>query len=69
MSSDVRASEICLNKLFTFTFKEAPFLQANRKDHVDDQTEQIVFFLVFPFVYNCDIKVLNGKYVNSHVIG
>ena len=25
-------------------------------------------FLVFSFVFNCDIKVLNGKYENNHVI-
>ena len=35
-------------------------------DHVDHQIEQIVFFLFFMF--NCDIKVINGKYVNNHVI-
>ena len=38
------------------------------------KTEQIlVFFFCFFFlgggvVFNCDIKVLNGKYVNDHVI-
>ena len=25
-------------------------------------------FLVFFFMFNCDINVLNGKYVNNHVI-
>ena len=40
-------------------------------DHVDDQIEQTVCFSCFFSVgvcgFNCNIKVLNGKYVNNHV--
>ena len=44
--ANVRASEMP-KQIFTFAFNEAPFLQANRGDHVDDQIEQIMCFSCF----------------------
>ena len=63
----VRASRKCLNKIFHVTFTGAPSYKPTEGDHVIDQIEQIVCFSCFLFVFNCDIKVLNGNYVNNHV--
>ena len=49
LETPVRIAITSANKRFTFAFKEAPFLQANRGDHVDDQIEQIVCFSCFFF--------------------